>query len=106
MQGILDLIEASLASVNGVESALEVASEKSGQPTPVKLQIAWIERQLAMLVNKLQAMQEDLAAGLGLAEMGFADPEELQDFLQDVAIQIAQLKSLAQALSKGIGRDF
>lgn len=100
MDVILEKIEANLASCNDLESDIQQASDSP----QVQQQLAWIERQLSGLVGKLQAMLLDLDSGLSIAEMGFFDSEELQDFLQDLATQIAQLKSIAQTLSKGLGQ--
>ncbi|WP_304350778.1 hypothetical protein [Comamonas testosteroni] len=104
MDTILECIEISLAAADGVESAIHAPFRRGLECPDVQQRIEWIERQLATLVSKLQGMQADLNAGLSIEEMGFTDPEELQDFLQDLTSQIAQLKSLAQAISKGIGR--
>ena len=105
MDAILEQIEASLVSVIGVESAIHDISERGLDALEIHPRIKWIERQLATLVNKLQAMEEDLNSGLSIQDMGFSDYSELQDFLQDLTAQISQLRSLAQSLSKGIGRD-
>lgn len=104
MDVILDRIEACIASAKGVEDDIHDETYLGGEATQIEQQRAWIQRQLATLVSKLLGMQEDLNAGLSIAEMGFADNAELQDFLQDLETQIAQLKSLAQSISKGLGQ--
>lgn len=104
MDTILECIETSLAAADGVESVIHSEVRRGLESPEIQQRVEWIERQLATLVSKLQGMQADLNSGLSIEEMGFTDPEDLQDFLQDLTSQIAQLKSLAQAISKGIGR--
>lgn len=70
----------------------------------IAVRLRWIERQLSTLTAKLKALHEDMEAGLSLNEMGFSDPAELQDLLNDMGIQIAHLKSMGLALGKSLGR--
>lgn len=70
----------------------------------VRVRLQWIERQLLNMTAKLKAMQEDMEAGLSLNEMGFADPQEMLDLLNDMSAQIAQLKAMCLALGRNLGR--
>jgi len=67
----------------------------------ISTRLRWIERQLSTLAAKLKAMQEDMEAGLSEKEMGFADPQEMQELLDDMRVQIMQLKAMSLALGKG-----
>lgn len=104
MDVILEKIEARLSSIIEIESGIHDSCDRGMDSTEIQQQIAWIQRQLSTLVSKLQGMLEDLNSGLSIAEMGFTDTDEMHDFLQDLATQIEQLKSLALAISKGIGQ--
>ena len=71
----------------------------------VRLRLQWIERQLANIAGKLEALIADIEAGLGLHELGFADPQEMQDLLGDMNAQIVQLRSMGMALSRTLERS-
>ena len=79
------------------------ACEVESNPA-IAVRLQWIERQLSTLTSKLKAMQEDMDAGLSMNEMGFADPQEMQELLNDMGIQIAHLKSMCLALVRSLGR--
>lgn len=70
--------------------------------TIARARLDWIKRQLDALTTKLEALQADIEAGMSLSELGFADPQEMQDLLDDIKIQMVQLKSMAHSLSKDI----
>lgn len=99
-----------------VESCAQAVKEASdGLPTPsqggaalnqdVQFRLQWIERQLANIAGKVDALMADIEAGLSLHEMGFADPQEMQDLLEDMNAQIAQLRSMGIALSRKLERS-
>lgn len=98
-----------------LEACLGAAEEVlDGLPAPhlsgemvdpaVMARLRWIERQLLNMTAKLKAMHEDVEAGLSLNEMGFADLQEMHDLLNDMSVQIAQLKAMCLALGKCLGR--
>ena len=101
---LLESLESCLAAAEEVDAALpEQLSFASGADVAVAARLEWIKRQLATLTAKLNALQEDAEVGLSLNEMGFADPQEMQDLLDDMSIQIAHLKSMALSLGKSLG---
>lgn len=104
MDVILEQIEANLASANCVEIDIQHLCDRELK-SQQNQQLEWIQRQLSTLLGKLQGMLEDLNSGLSIAEMGFSDPAEINDFLQDLTAQIAQLKSIAQSIGKEIGQS-
>ncbi len=59
----------------------------------------------ANIAGKLEALIADIEAGLGLHELGFADPQEMQDLLGDMNAQIVQLRSMGMALSRTLERS-
>lgn len=102
---LLESLDACLNAAQDVDDSLlkPQASEVESNPA-IAARLQWIERQLSTLMAKLNAMREDIDAGLNLNEMGFSDPQELQDLLSDIGIQIAHLKSICLGLCKGLGR--
>lgn len=97
-------LEVSLTAAEAVDAELSAEFSHGFSADPaVTPRIEWIKRQIANLRTKLIAMQEDMEVGLSLSEMGFADPQEMRDLLDDMNIQIAQLKAMCQALGKGLG---
>jgi hypothetical protein len=64
----------------------------------------WIERQIGTLLSKLLALQADIGAGLGLAEIGFDDTQDMGDWIGDVRSQIAHLRAQQLALAQGLLR--
>lgn len=101
MDVFLEKIDNSLSEIKEIKNAVRDVGKIS---TETQQRVAWIERQLATLIRKLEAMQIDLTVGLSIQEMGFINSMEMQDFLQDLRTQISQLGSLAKAIriDKGI----
>lgn len=100
-----DALERCLAAAEAVDAELLSAEPSHGfsvEPA-ITARIEWIKRQIMNLTAKLVAMREDMEVGLSLTEMGFADTQEMQDLLDDMTIQIAQLMGMCHALSKGLG---
>lgn len=102
---LLESLESCLNAARDVDGSLPrpQACEVESNPA-VAVRLQWIERQLDTLTAKLKAMQEDMDAGLSVNEMGFSDPQELQELLNDIGIQIAHLRSMSLALGKSLGR--
>lgn len=99
-----ELLDTSLIAAQEVFHGLPGSQSNVVDVEPaVKARIQWIERQLTTLAAKLKAMQEDAEAGLDLHDMGFADSQEVHDLLNDMRVQIAQLKAMSLALGKGLG---
>lgn len=102
---LLESLESCLNAAREVDESLpkpQACEVENNAAIAVRLQ--WIERQLHTLTAKLKAMHEDMEAGLSLNEMGFADPQEMNDLLNDMGIQIAHLRSMSLALGKSLGR--
>jgi hypothetical protein len=102
---LLESLESCLDAARDVDDSLPKpqACELESNPA-IAVRLQWIERQLSTLTSKLKAMQEDMDAGLSVNEMGFADPQEMQELLNDMGIQIAHLKSMCLALGRSLGR--
>ncbi|VWC49184.1 hypothetical protein BLA13014_07565 [Burkholderia aenigmatica] len=102
---LLESLESCLDAARDVDDSLPKpqACEVESNPA-IAVRLQWIERQLSTLTSKLKAMQEDMDAGLSMNEMGFADPQEMQELLNDMGIQIAHLKSMCLALVRSLGR--
>ncbi|ART61493.1 hypothetical protein CBP36_21235 (plasmid) [Acidovorax carolinensis] len=66
--------------------------------------LQWIERQLANIMGRLDAITADIEAGLSLSEMGFSDPQEMHDLLKDMHAQISQLLAMSRMLTMGLAR--
>lgn len=84
-----------------LESAQEVFKELPeglGQPNPFAGRLVWLERQLANLIAQLQAMQADIEAGCSILEMGYLSEDEFQEMLDDLGIEIANLKGMVRTL--------
>lgn len=99
-----------------LESCVQAVKDASdGLPAPsqggatvdqdVMLRLQWVERQLANIAGKLEALMADIEVGLSLHELGFSDPQEMQDLLDDMNAQIAQLRSMGMALSRSLERS-
>ncbi|AVA38334.1 hypothetical protein [Cupriavidus metallidurans] len=102
LQGELD---ACLGAAEKVLDGLpEPLSDGAKVDPAVRARLQWIERQLLNMTAKLKAMQEDMEAGLNLNEMGFADPQEMLDLLNDMSVQIEQLKAMCLALGRNLAR--
>lgn len=102
---LLGSLESCLEAAQDVENSLAKRSACDVKDNPaIAVRLQWIERQLAALTSKLKAMQEDMDAGVSVNEMGFSDPQEMQELLNDMGIQIAHLKSMCFALGRGLGR--
>lgn len=98
-----DALEYCLTAAENIESELAADPSNSASADPsVTTRTEWIKRQLANLTAKLKAIKDDIEAGLSLSDMEFMDPQEMQDQLSDMSSQIAQLRSMYQALSKGL----
>lgn len=102
---LLESLESCLNAAREIDDSLPKpqACEVENDPA-IAVRLQWIERQLSTLTAKLKAMQQDMEAGLSLNEMGFSDPQELQELLNDMAIQIEHLRSVCRALGKSLGR--
>lgn len=98
-----------------LESCAQAVKEASdGLPSPsqggagvnqdVQIRLQWIERQLANIAGKVDALMADIEAGLSLHELGFEDPQEMKDLLDDMNAQILQLRSMGMALSRKLER--
>lgn len=99
-----EALELCLTAAEAVDAELSAEPSHSFSADPaITARIEWIKRQIMNLTAKLVAMREDMEVGLSLTEMGFADPQEMQDLLDDMTIQIAQLMAMCHALSKGLG---
>lgn len=99
-----ELLDTCLYAAREVSDGLpESKSSEMDLEPEVSARLQWIERQLSNMTAKLKAMQEDAEAGLSLHEMGFADPPELQDLLNDMRAQIAQLRTMRLALGTELG---
>ncbi|AMR78017.1 hypothetical protein [Cupriavidus nantongensis] len=97
-------LDACLGAAEKVLDGLpEPLSDGAKVDPAVRARIQWIQRQLSNMTAKLKAMQEDMEAGVSLNEMGFADPQEMLDLLNDMSIQIAQLKAMSLALGRSLG---
>lgn len=102
LQGELDAcLGAAKEVLDGLPEPLASGTEVD---PAIKARLQWIERQLLNMTAKLKAMQEDMEAGLSLNEMGYADPQEMLDLLNDMSVQIAQLKAMSLALGRSFGR--
>lgn len=101
---LLESLESCLACAEEVEAALpERPSGANLINTAAIARLEWIRRQLATLTAKLKALQQDAEVGVNLSDMGFADPQEMQDLLDDMSIQISHLKAMALSLAKSLG---
>lgn len=96
---LLETVESCLAAAErvGDQLAASLANRVEGEAAVVA-RMRWIERQLASLTSRLAAAREDLGAGVSAAEMGYENEQELQDLLEDIAVQIGQLSVLLHAL--------
>lgn len=65
--------------------------------------LQWLERQLANIVAELQAMLADIEAGWPISNAGFFCNDEFQEVIDDLASEIANLKSMIRSL-KDVGR--
>jgi hypothetical protein len=105
MSELWEVIELCLNKAQEVLDGLPPASEEELQaPSPAAERLRWIERQIGVLLGKLAALQADIASGLSLAEMGFAEPQELHELLSDIAAQVEVLKAIGLSVAKGLNR--
>ncbi len=105
MDELAESLQACITAAQEVVDGLParpVAADVTASAIAEKLR--WIERQIASLLSKLMAVQEDMAAGLNLAEMGFDDPQDMHDWLGDVRSQISHLRAQQLALTQGLRR--
>lgn len=58
--------------------------------------IEWLYRQLANLIKCLRAYISDIDDGIELSEMGFFNDVEFLDMIEDISVQIANIKGLIQ----------
>ncbi|RWA45677.1 hypothetical protein AU476_01190 [Cupriavidus sp. UYMSc13B] len=100
---LLEALDSCLTAAREVSNVLPDSQSGQGVDSALMARRQWVERQLATMIAKLKAMQEDLAVGLSAKEMGFEDPQELLDLVNDIRAQIVHLKVMCLALSKGLG---
>lgn len=102
---LLESLESCLEAARCVENSLAKRPACDVKDNPaIAVRLQWIERQMAALTSKLKSMQEDMDAGVSMNEMGFSDPQEMQELLNDMGVQIAHLKSMCLALGRSHGR--
>lgn len=59
--------------------------------------LQWLERQLANIVAELQAMLANIEAGWPISCSGFFRDDEFQEMIDDLASEIANLKSMIRS---------
>lgn len=104
---LLEAVEACLCAAERLGDQLTAAlSGRTAGELAAVARLRWVERQLANLASKLSAARLDLVAGLTAHDMGYADDQEMQELIEDMAVQIGQLLALLQALNiaRAIGR--
>lgn len=65
--------------------------------------VLWLERQLVNVVSELEAMLADVEAGISISDMGFFGDADCADLIENLVIEIANLRSLIRA-ELGIAR--
>lgn len=96
-----------METISKIEELLVVLKEhqiKIGEKEDISgNQIAqWIKARMATLIYELQAIHDDLVAGIKYQELGFASLIDLEQWLEDIEVQIGNLKQMISSLAISI----